>query len=152
MESTIGYVQSCLDRLRAGDPTARNDLITCTAERLQRLASRMVRDHPQLRRWVESTDLAQAATARLCKSLDREAPSTPLHYFNVATLHLRRELIDLHRHWFGPEGSGAYHATPPAQQLGSSTPPDYQPAAPMSDAPDHFPYKRNCTSSLAGFP
>jgi RNA polymerase sigma-70 factor (ECF subfamily) len=33
------------------------------------------------------------------------------HFLNLAALHIRRELIDLARHHFGPEGAGAHHDT-----------------------------------------
>ena len=38
-------------------------------------------------------------------------PQSPRHFWNLAALQLRRELIDLAHHYFGPEGLGTNHHT-----------------------------------------
>src|SRR5262249_42944545 len=40
-------------------------------------------------------------------------PATTREFLALAATNIRRELIDLARHHFGPEGIGANHATPP---------------------------------------
>jgi RNA polymerase sigma-70 factor (ECF subfamily) len=43
--------------------------------------------------------------------LNDTAPESVAHFLNLAALHIRRELIDLARHHYGPEGAGAHHDT-----------------------------------------
>ncbi len=47
---------------------------------------------------------------RLWKALDKHHPATPLDFYRLASMLIRRELIDMSRHHFGPEGIGANHA------------------------------------------
>ncbi len=104
-------LQSCLDRLAAGDESARDDLIGVAADRLGRLAHKMLRDHPRLRRWEDTDDVFQSGVLRLLTALRGSTPGSVPEFFRLAALVLRRELIDLARHYFGPEGLGANHAS-----------------------------------------
>ena len=104
-------IQQCLERLRQGDATARRPLLNGTCERLGQLTRLMLRDYPRLKRWEETDDVLQNALLRLYRALDQVAPLTPRDYFRLATLQIRRELIDLVRHYYGAEGQGACHAT-----------------------------------------
>jgi RNA polymerase sigma-70 factor (ECF subfamily) len=109
--STTFLVQNCLDRLRAGDTAARDELIAVAADRLRRLTHKMISDFDRLRRWEDADDVAQAATLRLFQALRDIVPETPLGFFRLGALQIRRELVDLARHYFGPRGTGANHAS-----------------------------------------
>jgi RNA polymerase sigma factor (sigma-70 family) len=100
-----------LDRLRAGDPSARDLLIALAQERFVALARAMLRRYPHVRRWEETDDLLQAALVRLHRSLAEVRPEDVTHFDNLAAVQIRRELIDLARHYYGPRGLGANHAT-----------------------------------------
>jgi hypothetical protein len=50
-------LQGHLDRLKAGDGAARNDLLTHAANTLARLAKRMFGDFPGVGRWVGVEDV-----------------------------------------------------------------------------------------------
>jgi RNA polymerase sigma-70 factor (ECF subfamily) len=126
---TTLLLQRCLERLQAGDATARDELVTCACERLERLTRKMLRDYPGVRRYEDTGDVRQNASVRLWRSLREVAPASVREFFRLAALHIRRELIDLSRHHFGPEGAGAHHATPgPGQGAGpeSTAPPAYE--------------------------
>ena len=86
-----------LDRLRAGDPSARDLLIALAEERFAALARAMLRRYPQVRRWEETDDLLQAALMRLHRSLAEVRPEDVTHFDNLAAVQIRRELIDLAR-------------------------------------------------------
>jgi hypothetical protein len=58
-----------LERLRAGDPSARSSLIALAQGRFAALARAMLRRYPHVRRWEETDDLLQAALMRLHRSL-----------------------------------------------------------------------------------
>jgi RNA polymerase sigma-70 factor (ECF subfamily) len=71
----------------------------------------MLKSFPRLSRWEQTSDVFQNAVIRLCKALKETVPQTAQHFLNLAALHIRRELIDLSRHHFGPQGPGAHHDT-----------------------------------------
>lgn len=104
-------LQRRIDRLRAGDPSARDELISASGDRLTRLARKMLKGYPGVHRWEQTDDVLQNATLRLCRALNETVPPTPADYFRLAALQIRRELIDLARHYQGPLGSGAHHAS-----------------------------------------
>src|SRR3954454_17307777 len=106
-------LQSLLDRLGAGDESAVDRLIEHSVGRLHRLAHFMLQDFPHVRRWYETGDVAQAAALRLTRALKAVKPASPRDFLNLAANQIRRELYDLARHEYGPEGPGAHHASGP---------------------------------------
>jgi RNA polymerase sigma-70 factor (ECF subfamily) len=64
-----------------------------------------------LKRWEQTDDVLQNATPRLCRALRETTPPTVRDFFRLAALHVRRELIDLARHHYGPQGPAARHHT-----------------------------------------
>ncbi|NUQ60982.1 MAG: sigma-70 family RNA polymerase sigma factor [Pirellulales bacterium] len=104
-------IEHCLDRLRAGDAAARDALFAFATERLHRLAHRLLKDFPRVRRWEETDDVVQQAAIRLQRALSAGTPSSPSHFFRLAAVQIRRELIDLARRLYGSEGMGAHHDT-----------------------------------------
>jgi RNA polymerase sigma-70 factor (ECF subfamily) len=127
-----------LVRVRAGDATALNELFEQTRRRFAALASRMFQDD-RLGRWVELDDLIQNAALRLLPVLKANAPVDESAFFRLAATFLRRELIDLARHYFGPEGLGANYVSAAGRALESDgTPPILEPAAPSVSDPSHL--------------
>ena len=53
------------------------------------------------------TDVFQNAIIRLDNSLADARPKTLADFYGLATTQVRRTLIDLARHYYGPEGEGA---------------------------------------------
>jgi RNA polymerase sigma-70 factor (ECF subfamily) len=104
-------IQGCLDRLRAGDESARQDLIECSCGRLERLTRKMLGGWQRVHRWEETCDVLQNSLVRLCRSLSEAKPARAVDFFRLAALHIRRELHDLAKHYYGPRGVGANHAT-----------------------------------------
>lgn len=76
-------------------------------DRLRLLAKKILADHPALKRWEEIDDVVQNSSLRLWKALEKHHPPTPLDFYRLAAAVIRRELIDLARHYFGPLGLGA---------------------------------------------
>lgn len=105
-----------LARARTGDADAQNALLRAAQTRLEDLARRMLRRHLPLRRWVDTGDVVQNATLRLLRALESTPVAHTREFFNVAAAVIRRELLDLARHFYGPEGIGANHATPGPQE------------------------------------
>jgi RNA polymerase sigma-70 factor (ECF subfamily) len=100
-------LQRCLDRLQAGDETGRAELIERAQQRLRQLTRKMLKDFPRLRPWEEPDDVFQGALLRLCRALQVVTPPSVRAFFRLAAVQVRRELIDLARHYFGPEGLAA---------------------------------------------
>jgi RNA polymerase sigma-70 factor (ECF subfamily) len=120
-------LQGWLERMRAGDPSAREELLRRTCGRLERLAHKMLRRFPGVRRWADTDDVLQSALMRLLRSLEKIRPASTREFFGLAAEQIRRELLDLARHFYGPEGPGAHHASrgPDGDtQLPSDDPPD----------------------------
>jgi RNA polymerase sigma-70 factor (ECF subfamily) len=106
-----GETARLLDLIRLGDEHARRRLIAHACERLHRLTSHMLRSYPGVRRWEQTDDVLQNALIRLCRALAAATPESPRHFYNLAALQIRRELIDLAHHHLGPQGHGASHHT-----------------------------------------
>ncbi len=104
-----GQIQHCLDRLRAGDESARDELVHLVCGRMERLARKMLGNFPGVRRWELTDDVLQNSVIRLFRALKVVTPDNPRSFFNFAAEQIRRELIDLARHYNGPEGLGARH-------------------------------------------
>ena len=100
-----------IDRLKAGDAAARDELLKSACERLRRLSRKMLNSYPGVARWEKTDDVLQNAEIRLHKALKKTLPQSVKHFLNLAALHIRHELIDLARHHLGPEGAGAHHDT-----------------------------------------
>jgi RNA polymerase sigma factor (sigma-70 family) len=108
---TLVEIEGWVARLRGGDPAAREALLQCAGERLRQLAHRMLQSYPRVRRWEQTDDVLQNALLRLYRTLQEVAPPTAADFLRLAALSLRRELLDLTRHYCGPQGHGAHHAT-----------------------------------------
>jgi RNA polymerase sigma factor (sigma-70 family) len=122
-----------LERLRAGDEAARGELLKIACARLSRLASKMLRSYPSVGRWEQTDDVLQNAALRLWRSLDAVKPASVRSFLNLAAVQIRRELIDLARHYDGPQGPGRHHAGQGGSD-GSGDPPG--PPDPGTDTDD----------------
>lgn len=98
-----------LRRVAGGDQAAVDDLLRHSCERLTSLTRRMLGDFQRVRRWADTGDVLQNAYMRLLGALREVKPQTPREFLALASLQIRRELIDLARHYYGPEGVGANH-------------------------------------------
>jgi RNA polymerase sigma-70 factor (ECF subfamily) len=96
---TTRRIEVLIDRLRCGDAAARDELIECAWNRLERLAHKMLGDFPRVRVWDGTGDVCNAAAMRLRRALEARPPDDVLHFFRLAALQTRRELLDLARHY-----------------------------------------------------
>ena len=136
------HLRLCLDRLRAGDATARDELLAHAADRLRRLTRKLLRDDfDRLRRWEETDDVFQNAAVRLCRALGDVVPATPLEFFRLAAAQIRRELLDLARHHTA-RGAGA--PTTPAPRAATRAAPPPPPTTPTT--PAAWPSGPSCTA------
>jgi RNA polymerase sigma-70 factor (ECF subfamily) len=99
-------LQALLDE---GDDAAYGELLSIASTRLHKLARKMLRDFPRLRRWEQTDDVFQTAAMKLQRSLSEVKPESVRQFFGLAATQIRRTLIDLARHHYGPEGQAAKH-------------------------------------------
>jgi RNA polymerase sigma-70 factor (ECF subfamily) len=102
-------LQDLVDRIRSGDRRAADDLITRSAERLEALARKMLRDFPAVRQWEQTGDVMQNALQRLLRTLREVRPDSVSGFFRLAARAVRQELLDLARRYTGPNGRPVHH-------------------------------------------
>jgi RNA polymerase sigma-70 factor (ECF subfamily) len=98
-----------LARLRAGSPEAREAVIEHACDRLRLLCRRTLRAYPGVRRWCETDDVLQNALIRLHRALASVRPESARQFYGLAATQIRRELLDLAKHFQGAEGIGCNH-------------------------------------------
>jgi RNA polymerase sigma-70 factor (ECF subfamily) len=123
-------LEAWINRLQAGDDTARAALLGYACDQLRALTRKMLRHFARLKRWEETDDVLQNALLRLWNALRGVTPRSAREFYALASLQIRRELIDLVRQYHGPEGLAAHHT--------SFASPDASPADPhpIVDRPD----------------
>jgi RNA polymerase sigma-70 factor (ECF subfamily) len=100
-------VQQLLPGAIAGDEAALDALLRYNCDRLTSLTRRMLGDFQRVRRWTETADVLQNAMLRLVTALRQTRPQTAREFLALAALQIRRELLDLVRKFYGPQGIGA---------------------------------------------
>jgi RNA polymerase sigma factor (sigma-70 family) len=111
MADSSTQLSPLLARMQTGDATARDELFRRVIGRLEQLTRKMLHRFPGVRRWAATDDVLQSALIRLLRALEAVPPATPRDFLGLAAEQIRRELIDLARHYYGPQGTGANHAS-----------------------------------------
>ncbi len=120
-----------LDRMKRGDREARDELVRAFQARLELLGQKMLGKYPGVGRWVEASDVLQDSLLRLLRALESVQPESTRAFFGLAAEQIRRELLDLARHFYGPQGLGANYASAGADPKASR--PGIEPADPGDD-------------------
>jgi RNA polymerase sigma factor (sigma-70 family) len=120
-------LRNYLHRMQLGDAAAREELFQRATGRLERLTQKMLKGFTGVQRWVEAADVLQNALLRLLRALGEVQPNSVREFLALSAAQIRRELLDLARHYYGPRGLGANHATQAGRD--SSLPP-------LHDQPD----------------
>ncbi len=103
------FMMHLVERMRDGDKAACNELFTRISLRMQGIARRMLRRFPGVQRWEEAEDIVQKAALRLWRALKQIKPETMRAFYGLAAEQVRRELLDMARHYYGPLGLGTHH-------------------------------------------
>ena len=127
MSELTDQTAAWLDLMRSGDQTARQRLIEHVCDRLRGLARKMLHSYPRVHRWEETDDVFVEAVNRFHLALESVQPESPKHFYNLAATQIRRVLIDMSRHYYGPEGLGSHHDTA-ARNSEGDTPPKHEQA------------------------
>ncbi len=114
-EDTTELLQKLLLEAASGNSSSHNQLIERASARLMELTRKMIRaEFPRLKRWEETSDVFQDAVLKLYRSLEDVRPESLRGFFGLAATQVRRTLIDLARHHFGPHGDAANHQSDPS--------------------------------------
>ncbi|MEX0937846.1 MAG: sigma-70 family RNA polymerase sigma factor [Pirellulales bacterium] len=133
-DATVG-IERCIVQIKAGDTSVRGELINYAYDRLLRMTRKMKNQYERVGRWEQTDDILQNASLRLYQALHQVQITDMRHFFRLAALQIRRELIDMCRHYHGPHGLGANHFTQrrPAAAEGSVQPQLYDRAEVSQD-------------------
>jgi RNA polymerase sigma-70 factor (ECF subfamily) len=139
-ESTFNTMRlhGYLDRFRAGDQEAADALVRVTCGRLEYLARKMLKGFPNVKRWADTDDVLQSALLRLLRTLQNLRPETTRDFVNLAATHIRRELIDLARHFRNRVGPNA-EAVPEVADPGAAAESDLEVWAGFHEQVDRLP-------------
>lgn len=118
--STNIILEDCIRRLNEGDSLARSELLNLTCDRLLKLTHRIKQSYPGVGRWEQTEDICQTASLKLYEALHDVSLTDARHFFRLAAKKIRETLLDLARHYQGPLGTGANHATMPPIAPGDS--------------------------------
>lgn len=109
-EKTVA-IQRCIDRLQDGEDEVRGELLNHAFDRFQWMVKKMKRGYERVGRWEQTDDVVQNASLRLYEALSDVEITDARHFFRLAALQIRRELLDMCRHYYGPLGAGANYQT-----------------------------------------
>ena len=123
------------ERMRKGDVAAREEMLRAVHGRLEHLARKMLRQFPAVGRWEESGDLLQNAVLRLLNALQEIEPTSVRAFFGLAAEQMRRELLDLARHYRSQPVHGPSHMASAQRSASGVTTPD---RADASDDPEEL--------------
>lgn len=106
-------VGECLNRLAAGDLTARDQLIELCSERLRLLTHKLLARYPGVRRCDDTDDVFQDAIMRLHRALGDLAAKgeSPRSLMALGAIQIHRQLLDLARRAASPMSYAANHGT-----------------------------------------
>jgi RNA polymerase sigma-70 factor (ECF subfamily) len=102
------HLQGCFRRIRAGDLAARDELLRGICGRMERLARKMLKQFPNIRPAADTGDVLSGALMRLMDTIQKidPVPATSREFFGLAAEHVRRELLDLARHYGAAKRGG----------------------------------------------
>lgn len=86
-----------IERLNSGDTSVRGELLNIACQRLKRLTSRLRRDFHSSED-ASTEDVFQSASLRLYQAMHETAIEDVRHFYRLAAIQIRRELIELCHH------------------------------------------------------
>lgn len=105
-ERTTIRLQRCLDRVHDGDFKAQDEMIELAWERLLALGDMILCSCTSISQ-EDKEDIFQRGITRFWESMKKITPRDLRGFFSLASLQIRRTLVDTIRHHFGPRGPGA---------------------------------------------
>jgi RNA polymerase sigma factor (sigma-70 family) len=117
MDDQVEAIERCIGRLNAGDAAARAELLECAYAGLLIAVGKKLKHFARLARWEQPEDVRQDAAMKMWGALKDISPRTADEFWAMAGEQVRRVLLDLARHHFGPRRHAAYTDLP--EQIGA---------------------------------
>jgi RNA polymerase sigma factor (sigma-70 family) len=92
--------------LHQGRPDAAEAVCRKIMARVEKLARAMFKRFPRVGRFVDVEDVVQNALIRLLTAFRHVRPTSRRHFYALTGELIRRELLDLTKHYYGPRGHG----------------------------------------------
>lgn len=102
-------LQKELLRLSEGCLESRRTIVEMCCQRLRVMARRMLKSYGHVQLWSDTDDVLQNSLMRLHRALASVQPESVRKFYGLASTQIRRELIDLARSHYGPQGIGTKH-------------------------------------------
>lgn len=119
-----------VSELQAGRPNSAEPTLRRIVARVEQLAAAAFRKFPRVGRFVAVDDVVQGSLIRLLAALRQVRPNSTRHFYALTNELIRRELLDLTKHYFGPAGHGTNLADTPVGDAAG----EVAPAAPDAAA------------------
>jgi RNA polymerase sigma-70 factor (ECF subfamily) len=136
-ESTT-QLQVLIERMNNGDAAAAKQLVGHACERLRLLTRRMLRDFPGVRRQDDSDDILNSAVVRLLRALEVVSVASVEEFFRLAAMEIRRELLDLARHYGRHRKAKAQNVPKADDDSSDGTPPAVPDDSASTTEPHHL--------------
>lgn len=101
-------------RLQAGDPSAAEPQLRKVLAKVEGLAASMFRRYPRVGRFADIDDVVQGVLVRLLRALREIRPNSTRQFYALSAEMVRRELLDLIKRYYGPQGAGTNLSGVPA--------------------------------------
>jgi RNA polymerase sigma-70 factor (ECF subfamily) len=121
-DDSTTQLQDLIARMRAGVPSARDELLGRSYNRLTALARKMLRGFSRVRSFEDTGDVLHDALPRLLQALEAAPPASPADFFRLSARQIKWELQDLVERYYGPKGPGGKHALPSGEASADSAP------------------------------
>lgn len=92
--------------LQAGRPNAAESTFRKIMDKVDRFTRGMFQQFPRVGRFVDIDDVIQNSLIRLLAAFREIRPNSRQHFYAVVNGLIRRELLDLIKHYYGPRGEG----------------------------------------------
>lgn len=94
--------------LQAGRPNAAEPIFRKILAKVRLFTGAMLKKFPRVERFVEVDDVVQASLIRLLAAFREIRPTNRRHFYALTNELIRRELLDLVKHFYGPRGQGVH--------------------------------------------
>ena len=103
--NTTEHLEKLLALFRNGDENSKVQIVEFSFKRFKKLAKGMIASYPLLRTKADTDDLLQNFIIRLTKVIESIVPNNSADFFQLASVLMRNELIDMGRKLFGKDGA-----------------------------------------------
>ena len=110
--------------LTLGRPDAAEPVFRKVLARVEKMARHAFKKYPRVGRFVDADDVVQGALVRLLRAMRAVRPESTRHFYALTNELIRRELLDLTKHYTSGRGPGDRQFVPVGDGEGEHAPAD----------------------------